>query len=149
MKVLWVEDQEAVRNMLAIAADKAARSRLPVDLVVASSLLAAEDRLRLERFDLVVLDLVLADSMDADMTVARVANMGLHRIAAVTDCQNRDEAVESAVRCGCNISKQAVSKAAVPFHRFVQRPEAFADFLIEFMPGPDEVQTHKRRRRAA
>ena len=61
MKVLWVEDHAPVRDMLAIAADKAARSRVQVDLVMAPTLMAAETRLRLERFDLVVLDLGLPD----------------------------------------------------------------------------------------
>ena len=51
MKVLWVEDHEPVRDMLAIAADKAARARIQVDLVMAATLMEAESRLRLERFD--------------------------------------------------------------------------------------------------
>ena len=88
MKVLWVEDHEPVRDMLAIAADKAARSRVQVDLVMAPTLMMAEARLRLERFDLVVLDLGLPDSFDPDMTIARVANMGKYRIAVVSSLRS-------------------------------------------------------------
>ena len=103
MKVLWVEDHEPVRDMLAIAADKAARNRVQVDLVMASTLMEAENRLRLERFDLVVLDLTLPDSFDGEMTIARAANMGQFRIAVVSGSEGRDEAVANAARLGCNI----------------------------------------------
>lgn len=141
MKVLWVEDHEPVRDMLAIAADKAARSRIQVDLVMASTLMEAERRLRLERFDLVVLDLTLPDSFDGEMTIARTANMGTFRIAVVSGSEGRDQAVADAVRYGCNIAPVAVSKASLPFNRFIQRPEAFEDFLLDLMPGGDKALT--------
>lgn len=137
MKVLWVEDHEPVRDMLAIAADKAARSRVQVDLVMAPTLMMAEARLRLERFDLVVLDLGLPDSFDPDMTIARVANMGKNRIAVVSSMDVRDQAVESALRCGANIHPQAIFKATLPFNRFIQRPDAFEDFLMDLMPAAE------------
>ncbi|MEO1100860.1 MAG: response regulator [Pseudomonadota bacterium] len=135
MKVLWVEDHAPVCDMLTIAADKAARNRVQVDLVIAKTLMEAERRLRLERFDLVVLDLTLPDSFDADMTIARVANMGKHRIAVVSGSEDRDSAVETALDCNCNIAPEAVSKASVPFNRFIQRPDAFEDFLFNFLPA--------------
>lgn len=139
MKVLWVEDHEPVRDMLAIAADKAARNRVQVDLVTAATLMEAETRLRLERFDLVVLDLTLPDSIDADMTIARMANMGTFRIGVVSGTDGRDEAVATAVQCGCNISPVAVSKASVPFNRFIQRPASFEEFLMEMMQEADAL----------
>ena len=135
MKVLWVEDHQPVCDILAIAADKAARARVPVDLVIAGTLMEAEKRLRLERFDLVVLDLILPDSFDGDMTIARIANMGKHRIAVCSAGADRDKAVEQALRCGCNIAPEAVFKAKLPFNRFIQRAETFHDFLLEQMPG--------------
>ena len=121
--------------MLAIAADKAARSRIQVDLVMAPTLMAAEARLRLERFDLVVLDLGLPDSVDPDMTIARVANMGKYRIAVVSSMDTRDQVVAAALRCGANIAPKAVFKANLPFNRFIQRPDTFEDFLLEQMPA--------------
>jgi DNA-binding NarL/FixJ family response regulator len=136
MKVLWVEDHEPVRDMLAIAADKAARNRVQVDLVMAPNLMAAEARLRLERFDLVVLDLGLPDSVDPDMTIARVASMGKYRIAVVSSMETRDQVVEAAFRCGANIAPKAVFKAELPFNRFIQRPDTFEDFLMDLMPAP-------------
>jgi len=136
MKVLWVEDHEPVRDMLAIAADKAARNRVQVDLVMAPNLMAAEARLRLERFDLVVLDLGLPDSVDPDMTIARVASMGKYRIAVVSSMETRDQVGEAAVRCGANIAPKAVFKAELPFNRFIQRPDTFEDFLMDLMPAP-------------
>ncbi|MEM9899393.1 MAG: response regulator [Pseudomonadota bacterium] len=138
MKVLWVEDHQPVRDMLAIAADKAARSRIQIDLVMAATLMEAENRLRLERFDLVVLDLTLPDSFDGEMTIARAANMGNYRIAVVSASEDRDQAVADAVRFGCNIHPLAVSKASLPFNRFIQRPEAFEDFLLDLMPGQED-----------
>ncbi len=141
MKVLWVEDHEPVRDMLAIAADKAARSRVQVDLVMAPTLMAAERRLRLERFDLVVLDLGLPDSFDPDMTIARVANMGKYRIAVVSSMDERDKAVEAALNCGANIHPKAVFKASLPFNRFIQRPDAFEDFFMDLMPGAETSRT--------
>ena len=137
MKVLWVEDHQPVCELLAVAADKAARARVPVDLVQATTLMEAESRLRLERFDLVVLDLTLPDSHDGDMTIARIANMGKHRISVCSAQPDRDEAVETALRCGCNIAPQAVFKAKLPFNRFIQRAETFHDFLLEQMSGAD------------
>lgn len=135
MKVLWVEDHEPVRTMLLHAADKAARARVPVDLVMAEGLLAAESRLRLERFDLVIVDLQLPETGDdVDMAVARIANMGKHRIAVASSRPERDDVVASAARCGANIHPQAVFKAGLNFNRFIQRPESFEDFLLELMP---------------
>ena len=134
MKVLWVEDHVPVQNMLEIAADKAARARVQVDLVIEATLMSAENRLRLERFDLVVLDLTLPDSADPEMTIARIANMGQHRIAVVSASENRDEAVSVAARCGVNVAPQAVSKGGLPFNRFIQRPDSFEDFLLDLMP---------------
>lgn len=134
MKVLWVEDHQPVTDMLAIAADKAARNRIQVDLVTATTLMEAERRLRLERFDLVVLDLTLPDSHDGEMTIARAASMGKFRIAVVSGSDNRDAAVADAVKNGCNICPGAVSKASLPFNRFIQRPEAFENFLLDLMP---------------
>ena len=141
MKVLWVEDHQPVRDMLAIAADKAARSRIQVDLVMATTLMEAESRLRLERFDLVVLDLTLPDSHDGEMTIARTASMGKFRIAVVSGSENREAAVADAVKHGCNICPRAISKASLPFNRFIQRPEAFEDFLIELMPEAETAGT--------
>lgn len=137
MKVLWVEDHQPVRELLAVAAEKAARARVPVDLVLATTLMEAERRLRLERFDLVVLDLTLPDSFDCDMTIARVANMGKHRIAICSAQPERDTAVATALKCGANVAPQAVFKAKLPFNRFIQRAETFHDFLLEQMPGSD------------
>lgn len=137
MKVLWVEDHEPVRDMLAIAADKAARNRVQIDLVTASTLMEAESRVRLERFDLVVLDLTLPDSVDADMTIARMANMGKYRLAVVSGSEGRDRAVENARSFGCNISPKAIGKASVPFNRFIQRPATFEEFFMEMMIEPN------------
>ncbi|MEM8636063.1 MAG: response regulator [Pseudomonadota bacterium] len=137
MKVLWVEDHQPVRDMLAIAADKAARSRIQIDLVMAGTLMEAENRLRLERFDLVVLDLTLPDSFDGEMTIARAANMGNYRIAVVSANEDGEKAVADAVRCGCNIHPVAVPKASLPFNRFIQRPDSFEDFLLDLMPGQE------------
>lgn len=138
MKVLWVEDHEPVRELLAVAADKAARNRIQIDLVMAPNLMTAEARLRLERFDLVVLDLGLPDSVDPDMTIARVASMGKYRIAVVSSMEQREKAVSAAVRCGANICPKAVFKAELPFNRFIQRPSAFEDFFLDLMPAADE-----------
>ena len=135
MKVLWIEDQEPVRDMLSIAADKAARARVQVDLVLAHTLMEAERRLRLERFDLVLTELTLPDSYDGDMTIARIANMGAHRIAVSTAHPDRDKIVETARRCGCNIAGDPVFKASLPYNRFIQRPEAMLDFMLDLMDG--------------
>lgn len=136
MKVLWVEDHAPVRELLATAADKAARARIQIDLVMATTLREAANRVRLERFDLVVLDLGLPDSIDDDMTIASMANMGKFRIAVVSSNDSRDASVASALRCGANIAPKAVFKATLPFNRFIQRPDTFYDFLVDQMPAP-------------
>ena len=136
MKVLWIEDHEPVRDMLAIAADKAARARVQIDLVLAPTLMEAERRLRLERFDLVITELTLPDSYDGDMTIARIANMGKHRVAVSSTHPDRDTIVSTALRCGCNIAEAPIFKANLPYNRFIQRPEAMLDFFFEQMPAP-------------
>ncbi len=141
MKVLWIEDQEPARDMLTIASDKAARARVQIDLVLAGTLMEAERRLRLERFDLVVTELTLPDSYDGDMTIARLANMGSHRLAVSSAHPDRDQIVATALRCGCNIAASPVFKADLPYNRFIQRPEAMLDFLIAMM---DETQRTPR-----
>ena len=139
MKVLWVESDGSVCDRLGVVADKAARNRVSVDLVIAQTLLAAEDRLRLERFDLVVLNPALPDSFDADMAIARIANMGKHRIAVVSNMETAAQSVEVAAVCKCNISPKAIETQGVTFNRFVQRPETFLDFLLDFFPGGAET----------
>ena len=140
MKVLWVEDNERVCELLTIAITKAVRNRIQIDVVIETSLMLAETRLRLERFDLVVLDLGLPDSFDADMTIARLANMGRHRMAVVSASADRDQAVKNALRFGCNMSPLAIAKDDLPFNRFIQRPEAFGEFLSSLMADPATVQ---------
>jgi CheY-like chemotaxis protein len=149
MKVLWVEDSERVCELVGIAATKAARARLPVDVVLAHGLVSAEARLRLERFDLVIVDLGLPDSFDADMSLARLAAMGRHRLAVVSASANRQEAVDVALRFGCNIAPEAVAKDTLPFNRFIQRPESFHEFLAALVPPAEPVAATPRRARAA
>ena len=60
----------------------------------------AERKLRLERFDLVVIDLMLPDSSDEDVTVTRIANMGKFRVAVVSASEKRQQVVESLMRAG-------------------------------------------------
>lgn len=139
MKVLWVEDQEPVREMLAIAADKAARARVQVDLVLAATLMDAEMRLRLERFDLILLDLVLPDSFDPDMTLARIANMGEHRIAALAETPAGEAALSAAHACGANVAPEPLRAGGLPLNRFIQRPDAFEAFLLGLMPGAEDA----------
>lgn len=69
------------------------------------------------------------------MTIARVANMGKHRIAVCSTQPDRDQAVATAIKCGANVAPAAIFKAKLPFNRFIQRAETFHDFLLEQMPG--------------
>ena len=94
-------------------------------------------KVRLERFDLVVLDLTLPDSIDGDMTIARMANMGKYRLAVVSGSEDRDQAVANARAFGCNIAPEAIGKAAVPFNLFIQRPASFEEFFQNMMIEPD------------
>ena len=109
MKVLWVEDNDRVCELLSIAATKAVRHRLQIDVVIAMSLIEAEARLRLERFDLVVLDLGLPDSFDADMTIARLANMGAPRLAVVSGSRNRAGSLKPQPRAVATTSHTATT----------------------------------------
>ena len=117
-----------------VAATKAARQRLQLDLVLAANLMEAERRLRFERFDLVVLDLRLPDSIDETMTLTRVASMGRFRMAVVSASENRDAVAKAAIAAGCDCAPEAVAKEDLPFNRFIQRPEEFYDFLLSLLP---------------
>ena len=83
------------------------------------------------------------------MTIARVANMGNHRIAVCSSLPERDPAVATAARCGCNIAPTAVYKAGLPFNRYIQRPDALLDFFLEQMPTASLHQFAPARRGAA
>ncbi len=134
MKVLWVEDHPRAGELLAAAAAAASRKRYGIDLVVATSLLDAERKLRLERFDLVVIDLMLPDSADEDVTVTRIANMGKFRVAVVSASARRQGVVESLMLAGVDCAPRAVGKEELPLADFVRRPELFRDFIAGLMP---------------
>jgi DNA-binding response OmpR family regulator len=134
MKVLWVEDHPRAGELLAAAAAAASRRRYGIDMVIATSLLDAERKLRLERFDLVIIDLMLPDSADEDITVTRIANMGRFRCAVVSASDKRQQIVETLLRAGVDCCPQAVGKEDLPLGDFVRRPELFRDFVFGLMP---------------
>ena len=135
MKALWIEDHPRVGEMMMAASAAASRKRYGIDLVMATSLMDAERKLRLERFDLVVMDLFLPDSADEDVTVTRIANMGKFRVAVVSASDKRQSVVESLVRAGVDCSPRAVGKEDLPLGDFVRRPELFRDFVTGLMPA--------------
>ncbi|MBI1362208.1 MAG: response regulator [Alphaproteobacteria bacterium] len=137
MKVLWVEDHPRAGELLAAAAAAASRKRYGIDLVIAVSLLDAESKLRLERFDLAVIDLFLPDSADEDVTVTRIANMGKFRVAVVSASDRRQAIVDGLVNAGVDCAPEAVGKDNLALGDFVKRPELFRDFLIGLMPKPE------------
>ncbi len=120
-----------------VAATKAVRKRLQLDLVIAASLMEAERRLRFEQFDLVVLDLRLPDSIDETMTLTRIASMGRFRMAVVSASENRDAVAKAAIAAGCDCAPVAVAKETLPFNRFIQRPEEFFQFLQSLTRQPE------------
>ena len=134
MKVLWVEDHARAGELLTAAATAASRKRYGIDLVVGTSLMDAERKLRLERFDLVVIDLMLPDSTDEDATVTRIASMGKFRVAVVSGSDKRDDVVKSLINAGVDCSPKAVGKEDLPLADFVRRPELFRDFVHSLMP---------------
>ena len=134
MKVLWVEDHARAGELLAAAAAAASRRRYGIDLVIATSLMDAERKLRLERFDLVVIDLMLPDSTDEDATVTRIANMGRFRVAIVSASERRQQVMDTLLRAGVDCAPKAIGKEDLPLGDFVRRPELFRDFLHGLMP---------------
>jgi response regulator of citrate/malate metabolism len=137
IKILWIEDHPRACELLAAAATAASRKRLGLDLVIANSLMDAEHKLRLERFDLVVVDLFLPDSLDEDVTVTRVANMGKFRLAVVSASERRQTVVDALVRAGVDCAPAAVGKEELHLAEFVREPERFATF-IEGLLAPRE-----------
>jgi DNA-binding response OmpR family regulator len=134
MKLLWIEDHPRVGEMLTAASAAASRKRFGIDLVVATSLMDAERKLRLERFDLVVIDLMLPDSSDEDVTVTRIANMGKFRVAVVSASDKRQQVVEGLMRAGVDCVPQAIGKEDLQLAEFARRPELFRDFVNGLMP---------------
>lgn len=133
MKVLWVEDHPLARDLLAQAGVAATRKRLPVDLVLAGSLMEAESKLRLERFDLVMLDLRLPDSIDEDATITRVSNMGDFRLGVVSASDRRQSMVDFLCAAGRNCAPKAIAKEDLVMGDFSRRPELFHEFLMNVM----------------
>lgn len=136
MKVLWVEDHPRAGELLSAAAAAASRKRYAIDLVIATSLLDAENKLRLERFDLVIVDLFLPDSADEDVTVTRIANMGRFRVAVVSGSDKRQAIVDNLIHAGVDCAPAAVGKDDLALGDFVKRPELFRDFVTGLMPPP-------------
>src|SRR5688572_845805 len=134
MKLLWIEDHPRVGEMLTAASAAASRKRFGIDLVVATSLMDAERKLRLERFDLVVIDLMLPDSSDEDVTVTRIANMDKFRVAVVSASDKRQQVVEGLMRAGVDCVPQAIGKEDLQLAEFARRPELFRDFVNGLMP---------------
>lgn len=135
MKILWVEDHPRANELLVAAGAAASRQRLGMDLVVAASLLEAENKLRLERFDLVIADLFLPDSADEDVTVTRISNMGQFRVAVVSASDRRQDVVESLRRGGVDCAPIAVGKEDLDLSEFVRDPPKFRAFIDTLMPG--------------
>jgi len=133
MKVLWVEDHALAVDRLNAAAAAASRRRFGIDLVIATTLLEAERRLRLERFDLVVTDLLLPGAIDEYATVTRLSSMGRFRIAIASDSQKREEVMRSLVRAGVDCAPTAIGKGGLALADFVRRPELLRDFLDGLM----------------
>lgn len=136
MKVLWVEDHPRTGDLLIAAATAASRRRMGIDLVIAKSLVEAERRLRLERFDLVVTDLILPDSPEEEMTVTRIASMGRFRMAIVSASGRRDDVLASLIRAGVNCAPAAIAKEELALGEFVRRPDLFRDFILSLCPAP-------------
>jgi DNA-binding NarL/FixJ family response regulator len=109
-----------------------------VDLVVSTSLQDAERRLRLERFDLVVADLFLPDSPDEEVTVTRVASMGIFRLAVVSASDRRQTVVDDLVRAGADCAPQAISKSDLDLSRLVREPQTLRD-LVDGLMGPERA----------
>ena len=133
MKVLWVEDHPLACELLTDANTAATRKRLPIDLVVAPSLMEAEHRLRLERFDLVLLDLRLPDSIDEDATITRVSNMGDFRLCVVSASERRQSMVDFLCAAGRNCAPKAIAKEDLSLTEFVTNPDSLHKFLKDVM----------------
>lgn len=134
MKILWVEDHPRANELLVAAGAAASRQRLGMDVVVASSLMEAEKKLRLERFDLVIADLFLPDSADEDVTVTRLANMGQFRVAVVSASDRRQEVVDSLMKGGVDCAPIAVGKEDLDLGDFVRDPPKFRAFIDTLLP---------------
>lgn len=137
MKILWVEDHPRANELLVAASAAASRQRLGMDVVVASSLMEAEKKLRLERFDLVIADLFLPDSADEDITVTRLANMGQFRVAVVSASDRRQEVVDSLLKGGVDCAPIAVGKENLDLGDFVRDPSKFRAFIDTLLPQQD------------
>lgn len=136
MKILWVEDHPRANELLVAAGAAASRQRLGIDVVVAGSLMEAEKKLRLERFDLVIADLFLPDSADEDVTVTRLANMGQFRVAVVSASDRRQEVVDSLMKGGVDCAPIAVGKENLDLGDFVRDPPKFRAFIDTLLPKP-------------
>lgn len=133
MKLLWVEDHRRAGELLLAAAAAASRKRYGIDFVLVTSLRDAERQLRLERFDLVVVDLALPDSPDEEVTVTRIANMGKFRVAIVSASDKRQQMIETLQNAGVDCAPVAIGKDELDLAEFVRRPELFRDFLSGLM----------------
>jgi len=128
MKILWVEDHEHALALISEISAAVVKQRLPLDIVSAPTLALAEQQLRRENFDLVLLDLELPDSLDGMMSACRIANLGSFRLAIVSASENASKIVDELEKSHCNNLTKPVSKSDLPFVDFILNPESFQEF---------------------
>jgi DNA-binding response OmpR family regulator len=98
MKVLWIEDdpvwQKAIESMML----HRSRARKREMIVIARSMLEAERCLRLEKFDVVIVDLGLPDTIDGMASIIRARSAGAGRFAVLSADPNAEAIVAALSR---------------------------------------------------
>ena len=128
MKILWIEDHEHALLLIDEISTSVAKKRLPLDVVSVPTLAKAEDQLRIEKFDLVLLDLELPDSSDGMTSACRIANLGDFKLAIVSASDQAEKIVRELEISRCNNVTTPIPKSELPFVEFIRYPHKFQDF---------------------
>ena len=131
LRALWIEDDELMLGLIRAIDDHALRRQRGVSLAFASTLREAEDILRRERFDVVVLDLGLPDCRDPEILLTRICWAGSHRIVLVSGSGRVHEVAAEARRIGVAQLRTSVFKGKLPMDEFQRSPRKFHEWIEE------------------
>jgi DNA-binding response OmpR family regulator len=84
MKILWIEDDPIWSAAIERMSIQRARARKKESIILVNSMGAAERQMRLETFDLVIVDLGLPDTVDGVASILRARSSGAQRFCVLS-----------------------------------------------------------------
>lgn len=145
MKILWIEDDPIWSAAIERMAVQRARARRRENILLVNSMEAAERQMRLERFDLVVVDLGLPDTVDGVASILRARSGGAQRFCVLSADPRASEIVAMVERYVDKDFVGLFNKTPQLLSRFLHNPgQALEEWLPRFEPDEEEAARSSR-----